>query len=57
MWLLSGSGVFILVHVQISDLGRSAALNVADRDSAALLPLTAMVPRRLLLVVTRRSGV
>jgi len=43
--------------VQISDPGRSAALNVADRDSAALLPLTAMVPRRLLLVVTRRSGV
>ncbi|WP_255649453.1 hypothetical protein [Nocardia australiensis] len=37
---------------------QSTALNIADRDSAALIPFTAMVAaRRLLLVVTRRSGV
>ncbi|WP_433193297.1 hypothetical protein ACQP1G_31725 [Nocardia sp. CA-107356] len=35
----------------------SAALNVADRDSVVLIPLTAMVATRRLLVVTRRSGV
>ncbi|WP_254893685.1 hypothetical protein [Nocardia donostiensis] len=37
--------------------GQNAALKVADRDGAVVLPLTAMAARRLLLVVTRRSGV
>ncbi|MEV6773024.1 hypothetical protein AB0N05_30750 [Nocardia sp. NPDC051030] len=36
---------------------RSAALEVADRDRAALLPLTAMVAVPRVLVVLRRSGV
>ncbi|MEV0295506.1 hypothetical protein [Nocardia sp. NPDC050710] len=35
----------------------SAALTVADRDCAALIPLTAMVAQARLLVVARRSGV
>ncbi|WP_269782959.1 hypothetical protein [Nocardia terpenica] len=35
----------------------SAAPNVADRDRAALLPLTAMVAAGRILVVLRRSGV
>ncbi|MFI1918507.1 hypothetical protein [Nocardia sp. NPDC020380] len=36
---------------------RSAALHVADRDGAALIPLTAMVAAVRVLVVLRRSGV
>ncbi|WP_327140838.1 hypothetical protein [Nocardia sp. NBC_01327] len=36
---------------------RSAAQNVADRDRAALVPLTAMVAVARVLVVLRRSGV
>ncbi|WP_281221293.1 hypothetical protein [Nocardia uniformis] len=36
---------------------RSAALMVADRDRAALVPLTAMVAAGRILVVARRSGV
>jgi hypothetical protein len=47
----------ILSFVLNSSASRSAAPNVADRDRAALLPLTAMVAAARLLVVTRRSGV
>ncbi|WP_281180216.1 hypothetical protein OHB26_36830 [Nocardia sp. NBC_01503] len=36
---------------------RNAALEVADRDRAAIVPLTATVAVERVLVVLRRSGV
>ncbi len=81
MWLPSSADRPILVRVPNPADRHSAALHVADRDSAVLnaalsgpsvvtqatasgpearaglIPLTAMVATRRLLVVARRSGV
>ncbi len=57
MWLPSPRRLSILGRVPNPSDRHSTALHVADRDSAVLNPHTAMVARRLLLVVTRRSGV